>query len=124
MGTIITADRPDAMQGTGPSPVSKFLYGAVAIVVLSLGQVSGLVPSSWGQAPQSLIVPDRPTGRVSSVTAEEIDIDGKKHHLSPEVLVKWDMGGSASLQDIRPGDRVQFTVKNLQIVLLLIVQPG
>ncbi|MDN5941984.1 MAG: hypothetical protein L0H94_08895 [Nitrospira sp.] len=108
----------------GTSSVARFAYVAVAVWALSLGQFAAPISSSWAEVTTSLIVPDLPTGRVSAVGQEEIVIDGQRHRLSPRVSVKWDAGGPASLQDIRPGDLVQFIVKDLQIVLLLIVQPG
>lgn len=124
MGPTMNVCRQGGSRARGTSSVGNLLYGAVAICALSLGQLAGPIPSSWAQVTTSLIVPDLPTGRVSTVTQDEIVIDGMRHRLSPQVIVKWDAGGPASLQDISPGDLVQFIVKDLQIVLVLIVQPG
>lgn len=110
---------------TSASPARSVFLSVVAVVVLGLGQFVGLAPSSWGQMmPKSLINPDQPMGLVSKVTQEDIVIDGNRYRLAPQVSVKWDMGGTASLEDIQPGNLVQFLVKDFQIVLVIIAQPG
>lgn len=106
------------------SRVSEILRSGMAMCVLSVCHLTGSTPFSWAQSSSSLTVLDHSEGRVSSVTTDAIVIDGMKHRLAPHAIVKWDMGGPATLDDIRPGDLVQFIVKDLQVVLVVIVQPG